>query len=90
MLPDVMAAATTYFVISGLSYPFLSIYDSGCALFRSMGNSRIPLTVSIGMNLINLVGNTTAIFVLHTGVAGVAMSYYCTCNCCSNYNVSGF
>ncbi len=69
---DVMSAAITYFVISGLSYPFLSIYDCGAALFRSMGNSRTPMIVSIIMNVGNVVGNAIGIFVLHAGVAGVA------------------
>lgn len=71
---DVMSAAITYFVISGLSYPFLAVYDCGAALFRSMGNSRIPMIVSIVMNSLNLVGNAIGIFVLHEGVAGVAVS----------------
>jgi putative MATE family efflux protein len=71
---EVMAAAITYFIISGLSYPFLAIYDSGAALFRSMGNSRVPMIVSIIMNLINMVGNTIGIFVLHAGVTGVAIA----------------
>ena len=69
---DVVTSAITYFVISGLSYPFLSIYDCGAALFRSMGNSSTPMIVSIIMNLINLVVNAIGIFVLHAGVAGVA------------------
>ncbi|WP_242982130.1 MATE family efflux transporter [Clostridium sp. LS] len=71
---DVMAAAITYFVISGLSYPFLSIYDSGAALFRSIGNSKIPMTISIFMNIANLVGNGIGIFVFHAGVTGVAIA----------------
>ena len=69
---DVMTNAITYFAISGLSYPFLAVYNSCAALFRSMGNSRIPMIVSIFMNLINIVGNAIAIFVLHAGVTGVA------------------
>lgn len=71
---DVMAAAITYFVISGLSYPFLGIYNSCAALFRSMGNSRVTMIVSIIMNLINIVGNAIGIFVFHTGVIGVGIA----------------
>lgn len=71
---DVMAAAITYFIISGLSYPFLAVYNSCAALFRSMGNSRITMIVSIIMNLINVIGNAVGIFVLHTGVTGVAVA----------------
>lgn len=69
-----MAAAITYFVISGLSYPFLGIYNSCAALFRSMGNSRITMIVSIIMNLINIVGNAIGIFVFHAGVTGVGIA----------------
>lgn len=71
---NVMKAAITYFILSGLSYPFLAIYDSGAALFRSMGNSRVPMVVSIIMNLINLVGNAIGIFILHAGVVSVGVS----------------
>lgn len=71
---DVMKAAVTYFVLSALSYPFLAIYDSGAAIFRSIGNSRVPMVVSIIMNLINLVGNAVGIFILHAGVVSVGAS----------------
>lgn len=71
---DVMNAAITYFVLSALSYPFLAIYDSGAALFRSMGNSRVPMIVSIIMNLTNLVWNAIGIFMLHAGVVSVGVS----------------
>jgi putative MATE family efflux protein len=71
---DVMAAAITYFIISGLSYPFLAVYNSCAALFRSMGNSRVPMIVSIIMNLVNVIGNAVGIFALHMGVTGVAFA----------------
>jgi putative MATE family efflux protein len=71
---DVMSAAITYFVISGLSYPFLAIYNSCAALFRSMGNSRIPMTISIIMNVTNVALNAIGIFVFHAGVVGIALA----------------
>lgn len=70
---DVMQNAIIYLVISALSFPFLAVYNSCAALFRSMGNSQITLKVSVLMNIINVVGNALCLFVLHMGVAGVAV-----------------
>ncbi len=69
---DVMENAAVYFAITAASYPFLALYNSCAALYRSMGNSKISMKVSIIMNLINVVGNALCIFVLHMGVEGVA------------------
>lgn len=71
--PEVMHNCVVYLLISALSYPFIGVYEGCCALFRSMGNSRITFLVSIIMNLINIVGNAVGVFVLHAGVAGVAV-----------------
>lgn len=72
--PAVMEAATIYLVISAFSYPFLAAYSACSALFRAMGNSRITMYVSLGMNVCNVIGNAIAIFVFRAGVAGVAVS----------------
>lgn len=69
---DVMDAALTYLVISAASFPVLGIYNSLCALFRSMNMTRTIMNVSIIMNIINVCGNAIGIFALHAGVAGVA------------------
>lgn len=71
---DVMSAAVLYFIITGLSYPFFGVYNACAAIFRSMGQSRIPMLASILMNVLNLGGSAFAIFVLKAGVAGVGIS----------------
>ena len=70
---DVMKAATTYFLISAISFPFLGVYNSAAALYRSMEKTRTTMYVSILMNIINVVGNYFGVFILHAGVAGVAV-----------------
>ena len=52
--PDVMDAALLYLRISAASYPFIALYNAGAALFRSMGNSKISMQVSILMNAVNV------------------------------------
>lgn len=71
---DVMASALIYLAISALSYPFISVYSSCAALFRSMGNSKISMYVSVAMNILNAAGNAILIFGFDMGVAGAAIA----------------
>lgn len=70
---SVMREALIYFTITGLSYPFLALYNAGAAIFRSTGNSAISMKVSVFMNLTNIVGNALCVYVLRMGTAGVAV-----------------
>lgn len=70
---DVMQAASLYFMVSCLSFPFLGIYNSISALYRSSNRTDITMKVSLLMNAINIVGNALGVFVLHWGVLGVAI-----------------
>ena len=71
--PDVAAYANTYMLIVFASIPFIALYNSGAALFRAMGNSKITMITSIIMNVINVVGNALCVYGLHMKVAGVAI-----------------
>lgn len=72
--PDVMASAQVYFFITALSYPFLALYNSGAALYRSMGKTSVTLIISIVMNVINVAGNAIAIYGFGLGAAGAGLA----------------
>lgn len=71
---DVMLNAMIYFLISAISFPFLAVFNACAATYRSMGNSRISMQVSVGMNVFNAVGNAILIFGFQMGTAGAALS----------------
>ena len=70
---DVMEYCDTYYMITVASIPFIAIYNSGSALFRSAGNSRISMIICFFMNVINIPGNYILLHVFHMGVSGVAI-----------------
>ncbi len=70
--PDVMSACVTYLCVSAYSYPALAIYNAGAAMYRSFGNTKTTMQLSVISNIINFVGCLVGVFVLHAGVAGVA------------------
>lgn len=70
---DVRHYCNIYYLIVTASIPFIAIYNAGAALFRSIGNSKVTMKISIIMNLINVAGNAILIFGFHRGVEGVAI-----------------
>ncbi len=71
---DVMSNARTYLFYSAISFPFMAVYNACAALFRSMGNSKVSMTIAFIMNLIHIVGNVILIFGLDMGVSGAAIA----------------
>lgn len=71
--PDVMANCNIYLLITAASIPFIAVYNGGAAIFRSMGDSKTAMYMSLIMNGINLVGNAVLIYGLKMGIAGAAI-----------------
>lgn len=76
--PAVMENAIVYFLITVLSYPFIALFNAGGAFYRSCGNSKFPMTISVTSNIINITGNAILIFGFQMGVAGAAISTLCS------------
>jgi len=71
---EVMKAALIYFLITALSYPMMGLYNACAALYRSAGNSKAPMMVSLVTNILHVGLNALFIFVFRMGVPGVAVS----------------
>ena len=70
---EVQENCRIYYHIVMLSVPFIALYNGAAALYRAVGNSRVPMRISMLMNGINIVGNAVLIYGLRMGVAGVAI-----------------
>ena len=71
--PQVMRYAETYMAITALSLPFLALYNSAAAVFRTMADARTPMLISILMNAVNIAGNALLIYGFHMEVEGAAI-----------------
>lgn len=71
---EVMSHARTYFYMTALSYPFIAVYNSAAALFRSMGSTKIAMVNSLIVNVLNIIGNAIFIYGFQLSVFGAALS----------------
>ena len=71
--PEVMTNCNLYLMIVTASIPFLAVYNTGAAMYRAMGDSRMPMLMSLVMNGINLIGNAILLYGLGRGVEGAAI-----------------
>ncbi len=60
--PAVKALALDYLTISAWSYPAAAIALIGCGALRGAGNTKIPMLINGGMNILNIVISTALIY----------------------------
>ncbi|MCR5027100.1 MAG: MATE family efflux transporter [Methanobrevibacter sp.] len=70
---DVWNNADVYLLIVALSIPFIAIYNSGAAIFRTTNNASLPMKIMAFCDILNVVGNAFCIYYLGWGVEGVAI-----------------
>lgn len=70
---EVRSEADIYLMITAVSIPFLALYNAGAAIFRTMGNSKLPMQVMLIMNIAHAIGNAIMIYGFHFGTEGVAI-----------------
>lgn len=71
---DVLQNATTYLRISAVGLPFVLIAYVGHGVMRGVNQLRKPLVLVFVANLVNLVLEIVAVYVLDLGIAGSAWS----------------
>ncbi|HFI0672105.1 TPA: MATE family efflux transporter [Streptococcus suis] len=69
----VAQAGGLYLILVGGGILFLGLMMSLGAMLRTLGQPRFPMYISLLSNLLNVLFSGFAVFVLHAGVAGVAL-----------------
>lgn len=72
--PDLLQPAGDYLRIRALAAPAVLLVTVGHGAFRGMQDTRTPLLVTLGLNLVNLVGDPLLIFVAGWGLRGAAVA----------------
>lgn len=73
--PELFSEATVYLRTVILSYPFMMFYNVLVGILRGTGNSRAPMYIAIGMNLVQLLCAVLFLRVLHMDMMGAGLVY---------------
>ena len=74
---DVMAYSIEYFSIALLATPLWFIYYQCVGVFRSAGDTKMPMKVSMLMNCVNIVLSVVLVIFMDMGPAGAGWSMVC-------------
>ena len=72
--PELLDKAALYILVVCTGYPALSVYNSGAAIVRSLGDSKTPLVILAISGLINVLLNLFFVIVCHLSIVGVALA----------------
>lgn len=70
----VFTQANTYFLLTIISYPFTAAGSVSAAILRAAAKNRQAVTITMTVNIMNIVGNAILIYGFHMGVAGAAIA----------------
>ena len=71
---EVLDMAVLYFRIYMLGLPFITLYNFGAAILRSIGDTKRPLMYMIFAGVLNVILNLLFVVVFRMSVAGVALA----------------
>ncbi len=71
---NVAASARDYLFYTAFSIPAIALFNAGTSIFRTIGDTKTTMKLSLMMNLINCAGNAVLIYGLSMGAAGAAIS----------------
>ena len=72
--PELLDKSTLYILVICAGYPALSIYNTGAAIVRSLGDSRTPLIILALSGLSNVLMNLLFVIVFRMSIVGVALA----------------
>ncbi|GAB2023002.1 MATE family efflux transporter [Pseudolactococcus yaeyamensis] len=70
----VLQNSKIYLYVTACSFPFIALYSSSAGLFRAMGNTRVAMTISLIVALLDIGANALFIYVFKWGAFGAAVS----------------
>lgn len=71
---EVLADAKLYFRIYIICVPFITLFNFGSAILRSVGDTKRPMYIMLISGIANVLLNLFFVIVCHMGVAGVALA----------------
>ncbi len=71
---ETIRRSCVYLRITGLSFPFLGIYNGSVAILRATGDTKSSMIMSLICNGLNILGNALLIFAFKMDVAGAALA----------------